>query len=187
MGFYGFQLQQIAGNYQVKSTDVQLPNSSGGLKIGDDIILGDRDIANTGVLVGGQNQLTAGLIFGMNSSTTGPKLHNNGGTAGLYIGSDQICVKNSTQGYFPTYYITSSQGNPDANQMVDDGMYLLITSPSNCPTTNHGVILVCRSIGTPFQIFFPDNQPFIYKRWGLSDGQFKGTWYKSNDMTAVTA
>ena len=177
MNFAGWKISQIIG------TDTFLPNSIGGLHIGDDLLLGDRDQANSGILIGGQSPLTAKLIFGYDGSSFGSNISNNGTTDKLYINNQEICVKNTTQGYFPVFYITSSV---DANTLVNDGIYLTKAALTNCPTTNHCVLLVCRNIGTPFQIFFPDNQPHIYKRWGLTDGQFKSNWYKSADFTAVT-
>lgn len=105
--------------------------------------------------------LTAKLIFGYNGSIFGSNISNNGTIDKLYINDEEICVKNAIQGYFPVFYITNQV---DANTIVDDGICLTKAALSNCPITNHCVLLVCRNIGTPFQVFSPDNQPCIYKR-----------------------
>ena len=63
------------------------------------------------------------------------------------------------------------------------GLYISAGSITNCPMTNHGALWYCSSVGTPFQYYFPDNQPFCYKRWYTS-GAWTG-WYKSGTYTAV--
>jgi len=93
-----------------------------------------------------------------------------------------IVLNNDLAGKLPMQKITNQV---DINNLVKDGFYIARCSLKNAPTTNHGVVLVFSSVGTPFQFFFPDNQPDFYKRWGLSNGSFQGTWYKSSPFTPV--
>ena len=72
------------------------------------------------------------------------------------------------------------------------------TTPTGAPTTNHALWFNIKDIGTPFQLFFPDNQLYIYKRYKTS-GTSWGDWTKmragyadsagsaTNATTATTA
>ena len=52
------------------------------------------------------------------------------------------------------------------------------------PTSNHGSVLIENDCGTPYQLFFPDNQLDVYKRFGSSSW---GTWQRLNAGYAETA
>ena len=88
---------------------------------------------------------------------------------------------------FPTYTITDN--TVDVNNLVTDGIYIIKAFPlSNLPTSNHGVLLVFGSVGTPFQVWIADNRACVYKRHGtVANGVLTSTtgWYKSTDFTAV--
>ena len=75
---------------------------------------------------------------------------------------------NMTTPYVVPHYITSSL---DANAVPDEGIYIVTNAITNAPTTNHGVLWNITSVGTPYQMFFPDCQTSIYKRWYTS-----GAW-----------
>ena len=47
------------------------------------------------------------------------------------------------------------------------------------PTSNFGSVLIENDTGTPYQIFFPDNSLYAYKRWSVS-----GAWNSWSKMSA---
>lgn len=64
-------------------------------------------------------------------------------------------------------FITStvSGATADANNYKTTGYYsVVITTMRNMPTTNHGLLFVDFKVGTPYQIFLPDNDGRIFKR-----------------------
>ena len=67
----------------------------------------------------------------------------------------------------------SKQGATDVNTLKTTGRYFIKGTPTNAPTTNNGVIDVAWDLGTPYQIFYPDNANTAYKRnWNNSNS----TW-----------
>ena len=65
----------------------------------------------------------------------------------------------------------------DFDTLVDTGIYhIAFTSGTNQPSANHGTLIVDASIGTPYQLWLPDNQNTAFKRNGLTDGKFSGGW-----------
>lgn len=74
-------------------------------------------------------------------------------------------------GALPTVVISETT---DFNDFKKTGCYHInYTSGSNRPTTNHGTLIVNFDVGTPFQIWIPDNKNIVYKRC-----------YSSNNWTA---
>ena len=68
----------------------------------------------------------------------------------------------------------SKIGAADANVLKTTGRYIINGTPANVPTDNHGVIDVIWDVGTPYQIFYPDNVNTAYKRtWNSTSG----VWY----------
>ena len=55
----------------------------------------------------------------------------------------------------------------DADTVSTDGLWFCHNSITGAPLTNHGMFLnvSSSSMGTPFQMYFPDNSLKIYKRW----------------------
>ena len=45
----------------------------------------------------------------------------------------------------------------DANAILEDGI-------TGAPMSNHGVLVYVKSVGTPFQMYFPDDRLYVYKR-----------------------
>lgn len=76
---------------------------------------------------------------------------------------------------FPWYKKTATF---DANTTVSTGIYECRCSITNAPMGNHAMLLVIMNVGTPFQIYWPDNQNYFYKRTGYSNGAFTGAWTK---------
>ena len=69
----------------------------------------------------------------------------------------------------------SKQGATDVNTLKTTGRYFIKGTPTNAPTSNHGVIDVAWDIGTPYQIFYPDNVNTAYKRtWNSSNSTWSG-------------
>ena len=79
--------------------------------------------------------------------------------------------------YFPYHEVTSL----DANSAIS-GIYSCKASVTNAPVTNHGVLIDFHFVGTPFQIFMPDNINYMYKRWYTS-----GAWTAWHIMNAAWA
>lgn len=64
-------------------------------------------------------------------------------------------------------FITStvSGATEDANNYKTTGYYsVVVTTMRNMPTANHGLLFVDFKVGTPYQIFIPDNDERIFKR-----------------------
>ena len=59
----------------------------------------------------------------------------------------------------------------DANAISEDGI-------TGAPMSNHGVLVYVKSVGTPFQMYFPDNLLYVYKRICV-DGAWRA-WEKMN-------
>lgn len=58
---------------------------------------------------------------------------------------------------------------------------------SGTPTANHGAFLNVKNVGTPFQLFMPDNVKYIYKRYkNNSTGEWYD-WFKLNAGYADTS
>ena len=63
-------------------------------------------------------------------------------------------------GVMPCYKVTSL----DCNTIKTTSTYLVKASPTNAGTTNHGTLKTYFDIGTPYQLWIPDNANIIYKR-----------------------
>lgn len=75
---------------------------------------------------------------------------------------EEILDSGNYDGYaMPFYKVTSL----NANNVTTSGVWYVNGVTRNAPTTNHGVLWNVTNIGTPFQMFFPDNSISIYKRW----------------------
>jgi hypothetical protein len=76
----------------------------------------------------------------------------------------------------------------DVNTLTTTAWYSLACTNVNTPTTsNHGVLLSDFNVGTPFQIWFPDNNMNIFKRWKVPDGfsAWKRIWCEGNTITGA--
>ena len=69
----------------------------------------------------------------------------------------------------------SKQGTTDVNTLKTTGRYFIKGTLTNAPTSNNGVIDVAWDVGTPYQIFYPDNVNTAYKRtWNSSNSTWNG-------------
>ena len=82
-----------------------------------------------------------------------------------------------THAYLPLTVTNSCNVNN-----VSQGLYIVGASITGAPLSNHGVLLYISSVGTPFQIYMPDNLFYIYKR--IYSG---GAWSGWQIMTAAWA
>lgn len=58
-------------------------------------------------------------------------------------------------------------------------MYTITSTDSiNGPESNNCLLIVIKSVGTPFQLWMGDNLYTMYKRCRLQDGNFAQTWTK---------
>lgn len=83
-----------------------------------------------------------------------------------FDGTSNITIYDNTK-YLSTKY-TATQ---DANNIKTTGIYSIKASLTNAPTTSHGTLIVDFDVGTPYQIWIPDNTHVSYKRTCPS-----GTW-----------
>ncbi len=92
-----------------------------------------------------------------------------------FDGSQNITIADGTK--LPHFKYTSIS---DLNNMKTTGVYsCAAASMTNAPTTNHGTLIVDFNVGTPYQIWIPDNIHTIFKRICSS-----GTWYPwTNSIT----
>lgn len=85
-------------------------------------------------------------------------------------------------GAMPSTKLTSSV---DFNTLTTTGFYHInFTDGDNKPTTNHGTLIVDFSVGTPYQIWIPDNRNVMYKRYYTTSNT---TWSKWTVMDARNA
>ena len=75
-------------------------------------------------------------------------------------------------------FFATSSTKLDLNSYTTDGIYIINGNATNSPVTNWCWLLVCRSIGTPFQLCMGDVSTNLYKRNGYSNGSFTGDWTK---------
>ena len=52
----------------------------------------------------------------------------------------------------------------DANAILEDGIWYVYGGITGAPMSNHGVLVYVKSVGTPFQMYFPDDRLYVYKR-----------------------
>ena len=69
----------------------------------------------------------------------------------------------------------------DANAISEDGIWYVYGGITNAPMQNHGVLVYVKSVGTPFQMYFPDNLLYVYKRFITNGGW--GSWEKMNSRS----
>ena len=69
----------------------------------------------------------------------------------------------------------------DANVVLEDGIWQVRGSIKNAPLSNQGVFWNVKSIGTPHQIYMPDNLTDVYKRWYTN-----GVWSAWNKLDTNT-
>ena len=146
-------------------------------KIGDDAQLGDINSAGC-VGIQGLNGNT-GLFFttyNQTTKTTGGSIKWDGSHF-IFSHSITANVTGTASGNMPWFVESSCDANSCAQ-----GFHIVSAAITNAPTTNHGALLYVSSVGTPFQIFFPDNQNYVYKRWYTS-----GAWTSWQIMNAAWA
>lgn len=69
----------------------------------------------------------------------------------------------------------------DFNTLTTTAWNSIANTGTNSPTTsNHGVVLSAFDVGTPFQIWYPDNSMAVYKRWCSN-----GTWSSWSNTWAI--
>ena len=69
----------------------------------------------------------------------------------------------------------------DANTISEDGIWYVYGGINGAPMSNHGVLVYVKSVGTPFQMYFPDNLLYVYKRIYTSGAW--GSWEKMNSRS----
>lgn len=81
-------------------------------------------------------------------------------------------------------YITAET---DLNTLTETGVYHFKTSPVNGPTSSWGTLFVDFDVGTPYQIYIPDNVATAYKRnySGGSWGSWSEMFWESGNTTAT--
>ena len=89
----------------------------------------------------------------------------------------EAAPKAHTHAYLPYSEVDSLDANT-----CSPGLYCARVVPSNVPTSNHGLLLYINNLGTPFQMWYPDNARVIYKRWYTS-----GAWTGWGVMNAAWA
>lgn len=78
----------------------------------------------------------------------------------------------------------------DFNTIISTSWNSIQATSTNSPTpANHGLMLSEFDVGTPFQIWYPDNTMAIYKRWRSGDTwtDWSNTWAINISGTAATA
>lgn len=63
--------------------------------------------------------------------------------------------------------------------------YLKVSNNPNAPTTGHGELEVNYSVGTPYQIWYPDNQSYYYKRTWNNTNSAWNSWIKIDAIDAA--
>ena len=74
----------------------------------------------------------------------------------------------------------------DFNNFTTTGVYhIKFTGAANQPTAHNGTLIVEYDVGTPYQLWLPDNTPIIHKRWYTNSTW--SSWVKMNAGTADKA
>ena len=68
-----------------------------------------------------------------------------------------------------------------------DSLAVMGVTLSGTPTANHGAFLNIKNVGTPFQLFMPDNVRYIYKRYRNNSTGAYYDWFKLDAGNADTA
>ena len=83
-----------------------------------------------------------------------------------------------THNYMPHTKYTTTQ---DANDIKTTGVYSFNETCTNAATSNHGTLIAEFNVGTPYQLWMPDNANIIYKRNYTTSS---GTWGSWNNTLA---
>ena len=83
-----------------------------------------------------------------------------GNTAKSVNGSANVSWSLSEIGAMPCNKVTSL----DCNTIKTTSIYLVKGSPTNAGTTSHGTLKTYFDVGTPYQLWMPDNVNTVYKR-----------------------
>ena len=83
-----------------------------------------------------------------------------------------------THNYMPHTKYTTTQ---DANNIKTTGVYSFNTTCTNAATSNHGTLIAEFNVGTPYQLWMPDNANIIYKRNYTKSSNTWGSW--NNTLT----
>ena len=83
-----------------------------------------------------------------------------------------------THNYMPHTKYTTTQ---DANNIKTTGVYSFNATCTNAATSNHGTLIAEFNVGTPYQLWIPDNANIIYKRNYTTSS---GTWGSWNNTLA---
>jgi hypothetical protein len=123
------------------------------------------------------SDVTGSVSFdGSTASTLALTLANTGVTAGTYFKTTVDAKGRVTSGVNPTtldgFGITDALKHfdysgvaQDFNTLTTTGIHdIKMSSNTNAPTTNNGRLVVNFDIGTPYQLWYPDNTPTVYKR-----------------------
>jgi hypothetical protein len=95
------------------------------------------------------------------------------GTWGINI-TGNAATATVALGNLPHFFITNITEIAKIPKEATSGWYHMSFGDATVlPTSNHGSVLIENDCGTPYQLFFPDNQLDVYKRFGSSSW---GTW-----------
>ena len=72
----------------------------------------------------------------------------------------------------------ASVSSLDADTISEDGIWYVTGAITGAPLAHYGVFLNVKTMGTPFQMYFPDHNLYVYKRITTSDGW--SSWEKMN-------
>lgn len=78
-----------------------------------------------------------------------------------------------THNYMPHTKYTTTQ---DANNIKTTGVYSFNATCTNAATSNHGTLIAEFNVGTPYQLWMPDNANIIYKRNYTTSSDTWGSW-----------
>lgn len=78
-----------------------------------------------------------------------------------------------THNYMPHTKYTTTQ---DANNIKTTGVYSFNATCTNAATSNHGTLIAEFNVGTPYQLWMPDNANIIYKRNYTKSSDTWGSW-----------
>ena len=78
-----------------------------------------------------------------------------------------------THNYMPHTKYTTTQ---DANNIKTTGVYSFNATCTNAATSNHGTLIAEFNVGTPYQLWMPDNANIVYKRNYTKSSDTWGSW-----------
>ena len=188
---YGSTAGTICQGNDSRLSDARTPYFANGTwySVGDDAAIGDHNVGG-GLGVKALNSTTTRIDLCYKDDASNYKSITYDGTT-LYMNGN--CNYATSAGSVAWGNVTNKPNirtdilhfatvsSLDANTISEDGIWYVYGGINGAPMSNHGVLVYVKSVGTPFQMYFPDNLLYVYKRIYTSGAW--GSWEKMNSRS----